>query len=172
MFVPFVSVFLLTILIYLKTNQLVCWQLSLSLFWVISFTFNIFVVTKRSRGIKHECLIYIHDTLCAVWYNLCNFKKCVKQYGNLCLFLRFLSCTNGTKSRKTSHIYLGLGTIIFILISQKNQRQVKKKLKEMLLRETTTLSFRISLTCSRSNKTQKSSYFDHCCNSQILIQLH
>ena len=131
MFVPFVSVFLLIILIYLETNQLVCWQLSLSLFWVISFTFNIFVVTKWSRGIKHECLIYIYDTLCAVWYNLCNFKKCVKQHGNSCLFLRFLSCTNGTKSRKTSHIYLVLGTIIFIPISQKNQQQVKKKLKEM-----------------------------------------
>ena len=120
---------------------------------------------------QHECLIYIYDTLCAVWYHLCNLKKCVKQYGNLRLFLRYLSYTNGTKSCKTSHIYLGLGTIIFIPISQKNQ-QVKRKLKEMLSRETTTLSFRISLTCSPSNKTQKSRYVDHCCNSQILIQLH
>ena len=64
-------------------------------------------------------------TICAILKNAWN------NMATCAFFLRFLSCTNGTKSRKTSHIYLVLGTIIFIPISQKNQQQVKKKLKEM-----------------------------------------
>ena len=63
--------------------------------------------------------------LCAIWYHLCNLKNVKKTHGGvLCLvklqapalkvkllhgcFLCFLNCTNGTKSRKASHMIIKL----------------------------------------------------------------
>ena len=62
---------------------------------------------------------------CAIWYHMYNFKNVKNTQGGVILlvkleaqpatllkvtlfdgyFSRFLNCTNGTKSRKTSHIY-------------------------------------------------------------------
>ena len=53
-----------------------------------------------------------YEMLCAIWYHLYNLKNVKNNYGRLLVLLkvsllhgcfsRFLNCTNGTKSRKTS----------------------------------------------------------------------
>ena len=51
---------------------------------------------------------------CAVWYHLYNYKNVKNPHGGALkvtllygCFSRFLNCTNGTKSRRTSHISAG-----------------------------------------------------------------
>ena len=49
-------------------------------------------------------------TLCVIWYPLYNLKNVKKTrpsvtFNKVGCFSRFLNCTNGTKSRKTSQIF-------------------------------------------------------------------
>ena len=53
----------------------------------------------------------IYAMRCAIWYHLYNLKNVKNMHGVLLTLLhgcfpRFLNCTNGTKSRKRSYIYV------------------------------------------------------------------
>ena len=69
------------------------------------------------QGIRHEKCVM----LCTIWYHLYNFKKCEKHPWRSVTFSKvagllkvtllhrcfscFLNCTNGTKSRRASHLF-------------------------------------------------------------------
>ena len=64
---------------------------------------------------------------CAIWYHLCNLKNVKNTHGGVLkvallhgCFSRVLNCTNGAKSRKTSHIKsLQRFLLCYFTISQK-----------------------------------------------------
>ena len=82
--------------------------------------------------------------LCAIWYHLYNLKNAKSTHGGKLIlikllrvtllhgcFSRFLNCTNGTKSRKASHIFQLLSSVsllyfMFTLIQNYNSSCVKK----------------------------------------------
>ena len=53
--------------------------------------------------------LIIYVMLYAIWYDLYNLKNAKNTYGGAFILkklqARFLNCTNGTKSRKASHIF-------------------------------------------------------------------
>ena len=82
-----------------------------------SFIFSYESSSDRNFGFHCSVspLFWIYVILCAIWYHLYNFKKREKTHGGVLLlvkvilfhecFSRLLNCTNGTRSRKSSHIF-------------------------------------------------------------------
>ena len=79
------------------------------------FTWSVFFSRLIWRS-TFRALSGIYVLFCAIWYYLYNLKNVKNAHGGVLLlhgvtlshrcFSRFLNFTNGTKSRKTAHIYL------------------------------------------------------------------
>ena len=103
--------------------------------------------TESRKILHHYIEIYLRLVgICGALRDLvlcARFKKCKNTHGEVlllvklqalkvtlpyCCFLRFLNCTNGTKSRKASHIILANKVIYFIFLLPKVLSEVIKVL--------------------------------------------